>query len=304
VGQAASPKYTLLKSTVQAHLGSLPVQVVTREVEHLPDVQVAGLTNEEGDYPLLAAWLSADDAFLLTLVPPLDRAPRVRRLRDGDVTWLARCDAIAVMLRSELEPLLAESGFVAPEPEEPVEPPAPLPRAPDVELALSFGYAPAVLSVEGPYLHGMSASLGVLFVGHLAFSVALGLGQGAHLDPLGDRARLGRWPLRVGIGAQAALGPVDLLGDLGLVLDIWRLMDLAYVPMDAAALGTGIDVAFSPAVTARFRILPWLAPYLTAGVDLYPRSRLFLLQQEALLQRDAVVPRIGAGIAILLRPRW
>ena len=299
---ASGSKYTLLENTVQAHLGTLPVQVVMRKVEHLPDDSSPWQASEDSDV-LLVAWFSDDERTLLTLVPSDDETPRSRSLQGGDVTWLSRCDTVAVMLRSEIEPLLAAAAVTTTTAEEPAPEAAPVSRAARTELSASLGYAPAVLSTDGPYLHGLSIEMGALFVEHLAISVAVGVSQSAPFASLGERTHLDRWPLRIGIGAQVAVGPVDLRADVAVVLDIWRISNLGYLPEDTSALDDRVDAAFSPAFTMRIRLLPWLAPYLVAGIDLYPRNRVFLLDDEVLLSRGRAVPRLGAGVTILVRPR-
>ena len=303
VAPTSGSKYVLLENTVRAHLGTLPVQVVMREVEHLPDGSSPWQAGRDDSEVLLVAWLSIDESTLLTVVPSHDTAPRSRPLQQGDVTWFSRCDTVAAILRSEIEPLLATADFATPTPDAVADGVPPSSEPARSELALSLGYAPSVLSTGGPVLHGLSVEVGALFVDHLAISVAVGICEGASMAPLDDRTHLNRWPLRIGVGAQMAAGPVDLRADLAVVLDIWRIAELGYTPEDASALDAQVDAAFSPAFTVRIRLLPWLAPYLIAGADLYPRSREFLLNDEVLLSRGRVVPRLGAGVAILVRPK-
>lgn len=282
---------------VQAHLSSLDVvaELAPFDVTAGGDVALGGATEQAA---LCVAWLSPELDELTVLTPTLGQQVRVRRLPPGDEGWLSRCDVIATLLHSELGALISHVA-ADPEPDEPLEPAA-RPRVAATVL-LFARWAPFVMSSDGPFLQGVAVGAGVELARRVTFRASMGIVQPADLD-LGG-AKLGRWPGRVSVALLIPRENLELELELGALLDVWKVLALGYDPADEEVAGAHLDVAIAPAGRVRYRVTPWLAPFVEVGADIYLQRRTFAMGESVLVARDPALLRVGVGVTFLLEAR-
>lgn len=282
---------------VQAHLSSLGVVIELASFDLTGGSHVAlGRATERA--ALCVAWLSTDLDELTVMTPALGQQVRVRPLPASDEGWLSRCDVIATLLHSELGSLISPVA-VDPELTEPSET-DPRPRIPMAAL-LSVRWAPFVMSSDGPFLQGVAVGAGVELANRVTFHVSMGLVQPADLD-LGG-AKLGRWPGRVAVALLIPREKLELELEIGALLDVWKVLSLGYDPDDEEATAAHLDVAIAPAGRIRYRVTPWLAPFVEFGADVYMQRRVFAMGESVLVARDPALLRVGVGVTFLLEAR-
>ncbi len=286
---------------VQAHVSSLGVIVEIASVEGSLDGAVAMAQATEKS-ALCVAWLSPELDHLTLMTPTLGEQVRVRELpKEGD-GWLAKCDVVATLLHSELATLIGpvsvptESGVTAP----PVAEPPPRKRVP-VAMLLSVRWAPFILSSEGPFLQGVAVGAGVEIARRVTVTAGMGVVQPVDLE-VGE-ARLGRWPGRVAVSLLLPRDNLELELELGVLLDVWRVLELGYAPAEEGAGDTHLDAAVAAAGRVRYRVTPWLAPFIEVGADIYAQRRTFALYDTTLLARDPALLRLGVGVTFLMEAR-
>jgi hypothetical protein len=292
-----------LRGALQAHLSAWQVEVTLAEAES----------------PVAELWLTADGHFGI-LTPALSDEPILRAVPDTGEGWAARCEVMGTVARSVLEPVLAgtlpeaietldetdddgDAPAVAPREDGGIQTRSPARRPHGAHLAVTAGYAPTILSGQGPYLHGATVGLGVGIGRHLEFGAEFALVETADLNVPTSDVALGRWPVRVHAAGIVGSDRLDLALKLGAVIEIWRIRDLDYetVAADLGELQT--DAGFTVAARARLKPLPWLAPYAEIGVDLYPSTNRYLYLGNTQLRRSAAQPRVVVGLMVLLGPR-
>lgn len=286
---------------VQAHVSSLGVIVEMASVEGSMD-GATSLAQATETSALCVAWLSPELDRLTLMTPTLGEQVRVRDLPAEGDGWLARCDVVATLLHSELATLIGpvtiptEFGGTATT----TEAPAPRKRTP-VAMLLSVRWAPFILSSEGPFLQGVAVGAGVEIARRVTVSAGMGVVQPVDLDV--DEARLGRWPGRVAVSVLLPQNSLELELELGVLLDVWRVLDLGYEPAEEGAGDTHLDAAVAAAGRVRYRVTPWLVPFIEVGADIYAQRRTFALYDATLLARDPALLRVGVGVTFLVDAR-
>lgn len=249
-------------------------------------------------------WLQDDH--LHVLVPRLGPDVTVRHVPPTDEGWPARCELMAAMLLSEVTPVfttdLPTAPVVAEAPESPPETPPgqapPAPSRPTVRPVASVGYAPVVLSTDGPYLHGAHLGAGIAIGRHLEITLATSLVESAPLDEAGPEALLRRWPVRLDVCATLPLSILDLGLSAGPVLEVWHIRGLEEPALDERASGTQAAPAFGLAFQLRVRATAWLSPFIDAGIDIHGTHHNFLYRGSPILVRAAVQPHLVVGIRL------
>ncbi len=282
---------------VQAHLTSLGVvvEIASFDLTGGSDVALGGATEQAA---LCVAWLSTDLDELTLMTPTLGQQVRVRPLPASDEGWLSRCDVIATLLHSELGSLISPAAVDAAADEPPEADPRPRISA---AVLLSARWAPFVMSSDGPFLQGVAVGAGVEIARRVTFHVSMGLVQPADLEL--DGSKLGRWPGRVAVALLIPSERLELELEIGALLDVWKVLSLGYVPADEGAAAAHLDVAIAPAGRIRYRVTPWLAPFLEVGADVYPQRRTFAMGEAVLVARDPALLRVGVGVVFLLEAR-
>jgi len=288
-----------LRLAMQAHLSA---HVVFVRLHSSPPEDAATLF--ETDDVAAVTWLQDDHLHML--VPRLSPETTVRHVPPTDEGWPARCELMAAMLVSELTPVLTTDLPTAPvvaeapeiPPETAPEPAPPTPPRPTVRPVASVGYAPALLSTDGPYLHGVHLGAGIAIGRHLDITVAAGLVESAPLDGAGPEAQLRRWPVRLDVCATVPLSVLDLGLSVGPILEVWRIQGLEAPAIDDRASGTQAAPALGLAFHLRIRATSWLAPFVIAGVDLHGANHNFLYRGTPILARAAAQPRLVVGIRL------
>lgn len=164
-------------------------------------------------------------------------------------------------------------------------------------LLVTAGYTLFSTSSAAPPLHGLGLGLGIRIGAHMGVRAEVDVGQAAPLTGPAGEGRLTRWPLRVSLTGETAIGRLDVAGRAGLLIDLSRIRDLGFTPSDPDVLLTQLDLGFALGVELRIRLLPWLAPFVSGGVDLYADRRSYLLYGEEVARRDTAVPRLVLGVA-------
>ncbi len=328
--------YRELWRAVQAHLTALPVSVRLMTVDEAVDDALA-LDLARDTNALLVAWLSADRDKVHHLVPAQGDRGQSRDLGGAGEGWLDRCQVVAAMIHAELgdlevlqqatlEPENTESPGEAsessdqPETGPPVVDPAETapavtgndelarppgdggssPRRTRAHLLISAGYTLFRPSSAAAALHGVGFGLGLRVGRHVGIHAGADLGQATPLAIDGGDGRIVRWPVRLSVTGEVALGRLDLTGRAGILLDVSRVTDLSFSPGDTTALDNRLDLGLALGVEARFRILPWLAPFVAAGLDLYDGNRTYELSSQPVASRGAAVPRLVLGATWIL----
>ena len=319
----------LVRAT-QARLAAYPVTIRLLGVDARPDATAAGrLAAETG--ALSVAWLDAGGSTFHVMTPLLGGEVTTRALSGEDGSWLGQCQAMAAILHAELAPLLtgplADAGRTqvddaadapgdsamdpgasdagdgasdaaagdpagAPAAEDP-----PSPARPQVAALVLAAFA---LSRPDPGMGAVPAvdlAGGVRIGRHAELRAGARLGSPAPLELAGANARIARWPLRVVAGARVPIGPVDLAGEIGTVVDLWRLRDLDADPADPSVPGTHADLGLTAAFVVAVRAAAWFAPFAAVGVDAFGERVAFVLRDQTLAERGAIVPHLRVGVA-------
>ena len=298
--QATSPDAELFRLAAESQLAVHEVTALLMPVEGDIDVDQARRAHALSG-AIAVAWLTPWQDRLFLYIPALDEQPRQRPLPPPSEGWTAVSQAAATMKASELQPLLVAVDVPPVEVVEPdeIEPePVPVEPRPPGEGSFAAGYAPTLLSAQGPLLHGLGLRVTWLFEGRVGVHAGLDLCQPADLDPVDGRVV--RWPLRIGASAALDLGRgFDLLASLGAVLDVWHVRGLDYTPDDRRATQPNVDGALAWSGAVRYRVLPWLAPYVGLGGVAYFQPLEFQRYGDPVLQRDAVNLGFELGVAVL-----
>lgn len=296
--EARSATYIDLQLAVWAHLSARPVTVVIHGIEEPIDGEVARRVVDETG-ALSAAWLSDEGRTFCFLTPGLDPRPRVRAVPGDEEPWISRCEVMATVLHADVEQRLVELDE-APTPT-PVEE---KPSGPAIRFVAGVGYAPALMSAPGgPFLQGFSIGAGAQIGRHVGFRAGVDLVQSWSLGIPDSDAWLARMPIRLEATFVVPVGRFDLGGNLGSVVEITEVRDLDYEPADERAKVPQVAAGLSGALHARVRILPWLAPFLLVGADLYFADLEWMLSPDVLLRRDPIVLRLTVGVSFLVGPR-
>lgn len=298
-----------LALAIEAHLSAFPiaVELLAEEIAVAESEATWALARERD--ALSVAWLSEDRSTFFILTPALDTQPRSRPVPDTGGGWASRCEVMGAMLASELEPLIAagvldtppqpEEEEEVPEEEEVVEPALPRPPTRGV---LYIGYLPTWLAGGDQYLNGVAVGGGLRPWTALEITVELDSIQPADLGLEDNDGRLVRVPLRLSAYGMFPMGwsRVDL-GLVGaLVAELWQVAWLGYDTRDEDATRIHFDPGLSLAVRLRLWPLPWLAPFMDAGVDFFYMPNRYRIGGETILQRDALQPRLVVGVAFRL----
>ena len=318
-----APDYEELRQTLGAHLTALDVDVRVLTVDGDVDADLARRIVAETS-ALAVGWIGPDVFHLLT--PALGPDPRTRALEGAGTDWLQRCQAIAAMTHAELEPVLdppappppAEDGAAGgetPAPDEREPPPAEAEPTPEVgglaeeeprprtwAVMAGVGYTLARPGIGASPLHGVGLGLGARFGRNVGVLVEFDLTQAVPLTGGGDQARIARWPLRISLGGEVAVKRVDLVGRVGVALDISRVRGLDLAPADPAVVELRTDLGIAAAIEVRLRVLRWLAPFVAGGLDLHTGALAYELAGEEIGRRGPVVPRLHAGVTWILGP--
>ena len=309
---------------------------------HAVDVRLVPLDGREPDVvareqlvdPAVVAvtWLDQDEQRMLLLVPALGTNETPRAVPGGREGWAARCEVLASILLSELEPLLV--GMLGPPPVDALEPvvseteptcrtteseaeardgfvdlerePDPGPEVdapPLVRPGLGVAYLPVLLSPSTPYRSGIALT-GVAWLGrHVEIDVGVDIVQPCPLGLESGRGELARWTLRIAAAGITPAGRLDLGFAVGSVVEFVRVRDLGYAPLDPGALGRRIHGGLLLATRIRVRPVPWIALYAELGADLFFQATVVSGDGAELLRRTPVQPRIALGVMGLLARR-
>jgi hypothetical protein len=321
-----------LRHAIESHLSSYPVIVLL--VQDGTSPEEGGAREAEArdllvsSQALSVTWVDGEQLSILT--PALHDRVTTRRVPDAGEGWAARCDAMAAVVLSELTTVFDEGldaavaegqsgdgGSIEPPEDFRLRTPGPETgpgsgRAPPdvvpppsrlgLALVLSAGYIPVRLSAAAPWVHGGSFGAGLAAGRHLEVDLGLDLTGGVPLGIPGNDGVLVRWPFRLGAMAVLPLGIVVLSGGVGAVIEVWQVRQLGYTPADDTATATRRDVGLTPLFRLRVFVLPYLAPYLEAGADLFFSSNRFVSHGSTVLERAAVVGRLAFGVSLLIPP--
>ena len=108
-----------LREAIEAHLSPHAVSVRLVSLDGR-DPGAAARSQLDDPQVVAAMWLDRDEERLLLLVPVLGAEETPRAVPDGGEGWPARCEVLASILLSELEPLLA--GMLGPPPVDALDP--------------------------------------------------------------------------------------------------------------------------------------------------------------------------------------
>ena len=281
-----------LRGALAAHLSAWQVDVLVGEGDGVAEL-----------------WLSG--AQFGILAPALSDQPILRDVPDSGEGWPARCEVLATVARSVLEPVLAGTLPVEEEDEgvAPVVVPGPAdgdinvsppPRGPGAHHVVGGGYTPTNQSAQGPYLHGATVGIGVGIGRHLEFGATFVIAQPADLNVPGSDVALARWPVRVYAAGIAGTDLIDLALVLGASIETWRIRDLDYETAETDIDTLQTDAAFTASFRPRLHATPWLAGYAEVGVDLYPTTTRYHYLGNTQLRRAAAQPRLSVGVMVLL----
>jgi len=316
--QVSTPRYLDLLQAVQARLAASAVQVRMQPMAELIGEQSARSAALQAG-AVTVAWLAEDAGHFLLLTPGVDHQPRARSLTGEGEGWVTRCEVMAVILHSELQqavgtgaPAMARVTGGAEKPaalesapsdarmEGPEAPPGEAPAP--VALLISAGYAPALVQPWQAVMHGVQACAAVRFGSRWQLRLAADLAQRVQLAP-SPSGRLLRLPLQLALAASFPRGRLEPSAELGTALELWKVSDLGYEPADPSVQDWQADAGITLTARARYWLRPWLAPYIEAGLGFFFRQRRVTLLGDALLERRALLPSLGAGLAFQLPAR-
>ncbi len=307
-----------LRRAIEAHLSphGVEVRIVPLE-DREPGATAADLSRDPG--VVAVVWLDAGDERLWLTVPALGERQDGRDAPDGGEGWTARCEVLASIVLSGLEPLLAGAIFAPPagpdeaDVTEPVadEPVADLEAesgpaagdAPRVRVGLGVAYLPVWMSAGSPYRSGLAVTALGWFGRHLEVDVGLDLVQPTPLGLESGRGDLGRQMLRAAVVGVVPAGRLDLGFGAGPVIEFVRVRDLGYQPLDPGATDRRMHGGILLLARIRVRPVPWLALYADLGADLYGFETAVVDGDQELLRRAPVQPRIALGVMGLLARR-
>lgn len=306
--QLMTPPHDDLLQALTARLAALAIPVLPRErPDHFDDTAIAELAAQQAAWSVL--WLSDDGSQLFVLTPELGDTVRARPLTGLGDTWVSKYEAVASVIYGEIQLAMTQATLaeqapappdVEPEPDETGSGSDETGRGPAVSLTLSLGYAPTPLSAGGPVIHALALGAGVWIGPYLGVQANVDLSARIPLDANGGQASAGRWPVRLALAGRLSLGRFEPGGRVGAVVEVLRARDMGMTPADPDALGAHLDIGLALALRAVYRVLPWLAPSVGVGVDLFALDRRFLLEGDVLLHRPRAVIRLVVGLTFVL----
>ena len=299
-----------LRRAVEAHLSPYAVRVQSTAVPGLQTTPEA-TPGPCGPDRVACIWLDESSATLQMWIPSLGEHTRTRSLPDRDDGWLARCEMVASIVLSELEPVLG--GFPSPPPSATGAAPSAAPSAeaspatssvveaappspPTIFLGLGVAYLPVLLSADAPYLHGLGLSA-VAGIGP-RFEIGLGFDfvQPLVLGPEYGDGRLIRQVLRAGVSANLGSGAVDLCLGGRVVIEFTRVAGLDYTPVDGSAVEMHERGGLGGFARIRLRPLQWFSLVAEGGADVYLTPLQLVDGDRELARRTTVQPRIAIGV--------
>jgi len=292
-----------LQLYIEAALSPFPVRVEYAPVPNSPGdaEEIAAQTDV-----LAVVWTAVDHGELTFLVPALGAGAISRPVSAASAT--ARFEIMSAILLSELMPVLVDVFGQPPPISPPVVAEPEIVEAPDIveepptqpRLAVRFLISGAYLAVpllpDHGYLSGLGLGLGVGLGPHLHITAGLDLLQPAEIALPGSPAEIQRWPIRLCAALVLPAGPLDLGPTFSGLAEIWRVNKLDYEPVDPEALEAKRNLGIAIAFRSRVRFAPWFAVYAEAGVDLFFAVDQVVYEDQVLLRRGQVQPRIAVGV--------
>jgi len=308
-----------LIAAVSAHLHDVGAEVRAVEPPALLGAEAEPLSSArtalEEHGALAAFWWNAETSSLHILTPELGDAPAVKLLTDTDGGWAARCDAMATVIESELVPLLEAAGTAAGRDQEqgdlalesitdlvkPVARPTPggANDGGTLEVIGAVGWAPALLSTDGPFVHGAHLGVGLLLLRYVELALGLDLWTRPELPVSGRRIELVQWPVRLTATAQLPLDAWDLGLRFGAVLNTWYLRGLDYSAKDPDGAGPNLSAGVAASLVVRYRVREWIAPWIEIGTDLYAVQSRHVYDGETVIKLAYARPRACIGVAFV-----
>ncbi len=273
----------------RAQLDGMPVDLQAVAVGGVLGPELAAQLAEQVD-AWTVAWLAEDTDSVFLLSPSLGSEVRSRPLDPGVTSWVVKSEAVAAILRSELEAVVSQA----------VEVQARRAQARRTLLALRVGYTPVPVSTEGPVLHGVDLGVGFRFGRHLGFELGASITSPIPLGIEDGKGEMLRVPLRFSVTGSLPVGRFEPSLALGLALEVLQVTGLSFEPADAAALVPLVTPGLSANIQARYRVLPWLAPFVLVGVDVLVRDQVVVRDGVTLVHRDRAVLQAAVGVSFLV----
>lgn len=293
-------------AAIQARLGTLPVDVVRVEQAGEVDDGAAHRLAEQHD-AWSVVWLSEATSQLHILTPPLAQRSRIRQLAGGEEELVSLPEAVASMLYTELEVVVAQEAVpvfpTAPSSDASSTPEPTMDSASTVQataplLSGAVGYALSPMSARGPWAQGIHGAIELRIAPRFGLRVGVDLLQSFPLE--GTEGELRRWPLRVSLTRPLATGVLESALSLGGALEILRVNGLSFTPADPTALHRHLAAGISSELRTGYRLQPWLGPFLLIGADLFFVDRTMNLHEETLFRRTPLNLRFALGVSVLV----
>ncbi len=303
-----------LWTAIKAHLSVYPTRVTLIRDDGDPRAAVHA-SIEQGAQ--VVVWLTDDDRLAL-FVPAQDGDPRYRPIPASDEGWASRCDLIATMVLSEIDPLLTgkvrlEQPVTQPVDQPVVQPvvqPVPPPAADEPadvmatqtssipSLWIGVSYLPVVMSTDGPYVSGLGLHAALIINRTVQIDLSADIVQPASFELAEGTGSLNRLPIRAGATLRYPLGGVDIGLAAAVIAEVWRVQAVGDQPVDPNTTDRSVAGGAMVAAHVHFKPTPWLSPFVVVGVDLYSMRIGIGVGEQELLHRPKAMLRAAVGAKV------
>ncbi len=311
-----------LHLALKDHLSPLNVEVLALSIDKLPKRLPRQKRMAEKHLKthnaLSVVWISNDISRFYIFTPRVKNEPRSELLPSADEGIAARWEAPAAIVYSEVSPLassmntmpkieavLKEPVDAKAEKEEPSNDTRSKKASSDLgidRVILFFGYAPTLISDEGPFFHTVALGAGLRLGKYLELNLGVDMFGRDTFKIAEYILRYNQWPVRLSATGILPFAKLDLGLKLGASINVWYVEGLSYNLSDSQAKGNHLKGAVIVAPFLRFRATKWIWLFLEVGADLFFKGDEFTLDNKTLLKKSPVVLRMAAGLEVAFGP--
>ena len=314
-----SPTEVRLASMLTAHLSTIPAGLeVAKLEEHEVDEEkktkrASALADDQK--AVAVVWLFSDESAISLFAPDLGSEPRsltADNLEAGSADW---CEAMAVLVHSDVLALLPHAPVDKFEPKkevfaQPIEEKKEiivavskrrfntLPHGISVWIGVDVGYAPS-FPVDGKdMLHRVRIATHLGLGRYIYFGMSADLGPPTSFFAGEESVDLAEQTLRLIVGSMANLKRFYAGGGLGGVLSIVTINGIDEPLVSEASSDIQILPGISFFALFGVRASSWLSLFVQGGVDIHNDVLNYTIEDETVMRLRRVAPFVSVGATV------
>lgn len=294
----------IAQMALRSHLSEYPVLLETIPAAHedLPGSSRRKSAISQAPGASTIVWLSKGRSSFHIYSPEISNREKTITFSPDQESWVLKCEVIGATVGFELKLMMGDVREPVPEASPPTDSLAPPESVPPmcaqrrVRTVFALGYAPILMSANGPFVNGASIGFGLTFGKYLGIELNGGVVQNVTIRTENDTGRFTQGNFRVRLMGCLPLGSMELGLRLGPVFEAWRILGLD-TPR-APSVGR-VQMKYGLSSTAVFSYWPvgWLGLFVEAGLDTYFEDSRYVEENETLLHQQPLQLRTVIGIS-------